>query len=143
MAEPLYALLYQSNATHRFDEVRLDAILQTALVRNDALNVTGLLLYGTVPSLPSLPGVFVQWLEGRREDVEALYASIREDPRHTEVETLAEGPASEMARADARLFPGFAMAVRRMADVPATLAGFLDYARTDEASAGSRPATTV
>ena len=128
MTEPLYALLYQSNATRTFDSGGLDDILRTALVRNEQLQVTGLLLYGTVPSLPTLPGVFVQWLEGRREDVHALYEAIRSDPRHTEVETLAEGPASEMARADARLFPGWAMSVRRMADVPATLAGFLDYA---------------
>ena len=134
MAEPLYALLYQSNATRHFDSVELDDILRTALVRNEQLNVTGLLLYGNVPSLPTLPGVFVQWLEGRREDVLALYAAIRTDPRHTQVETLAEGPAAEMAKADARLFPGWAMAVRRMADVPATLAGFLDYAQRADAA---------
>ena len=136
MPEPLYALLYQSNAAHHFDEDGLDSILRTAVVRNEERNVTGLLLYGHLPHLPQLPGVFVQWLEGRREDVLALYAAIRSDPRHTQVETLAEGPAAEVARADARLFPGWAMAVRRMADVPATLAGFLDYARTPEAASG-------
>lgn len=129
VTEPLYALLYQSNAAHRFDDDGLDAILRTAVLRNEELDVTGLLLYGHVPHLPQLPGVFVQWLEGRREDVLALYEAIRADPRHTQVETLAEGPAAEMSRADVRLFPDWAMAVRRMADVPATLAGFLEYAR--------------
>lgn len=132
MSEPLYALLYQSTAVRRFDSDGLDAILQTAIARNEALNVTGLLLYGHVPRLPQVPGVFVQWLEGRRNDVLALYETIRADPRHTDVETLAEGPAAEMAAADARLFPDWAMAVRRMADVPATLAGFLDYARAPD-----------
>ena len=135
MSEPLYALLYQSNAVRHVGEDDLDEIHRAAAARNEQLDVTGLLLYGHVPDLPQLPGVFVQWLEGRREDVLALYAAIRTDPRHRLVETIAEGPAADVTQADGRLFPDWAMDVRRMAEVPATLAGFLDYARSDAVGA--------
>lgn len=130
MPEPLYALLYQSSATHKMDAEHLDAILETAVVHNEQRDVTGLLLYGNLPRVPHLPGVFVQWLEGAEKDVHAIYERIRSDPRHTRVETLAEGPAATLAHTKERLFPGWAMAVRPMGDVPATLSGFLNYAQS-------------
>ena len=129
-AAPLHVLLYQSRAVRGMSASDLDAILEAAVARNAADGVTGLLLYSEMEMLPGLPGLFVQWIEGPEEAVRALYARITRDRRHTEIERLADGPAKSVAGANARLFPSWAMTVKRLADVPATLSGFLHYART-------------
>ena len=129
MSAPTYALLYQSRATRGLDTSDLRAILETAVVRNEALDVTGLLVYGEMAKLPGVPGLFVQWLEGPEAAVRALYERIAMDSRHTDVQTLGEGPSEVFTGSDGRLFPAWAMAVKRLSDVPATLHGFLEYAR--------------
>lgn len=129
-ADPLYVLLYQSRAARGIDSSDLRDILETAVARNAEHGVTGLLLYGEIALLPDIPGMFVQWIEGPEAAVRSLFGSIERDPRHTEIEMLADGPARAVTGADARLFPAWAMAVKCLADVPATLAGFLHYART-------------
>lgn len=129
MTVPLYAVLYQSRAARGLDASDLRDILETAVVRNAAHDVTGLLVYGEMAKLPGVPGLFVQWLEGPEASVRALYERIAGDPRHADVETVAEGPTEAFTGTDARLFPAWAMAVKRLSDVPATLHGFLEYAR--------------
>ena len=126
---PLHVLLYRSVAARGMAAADLRDILETAVLRNGDVGVTGLLVYGEIERLPGLPGLFVQWLEGPEAAVRARFARIVQDVRHTDIETLADGPAAAVAGADARLFPAWAMAVKRLADVPATLSGFLLYAR--------------
>ncbi len=128
-ANSLHVLLYQSRAVRGFDAAALRDILETAVARNAGEDVTGLLVYGEMSMLPGIPGLFVQWLEGPEAAVRRLFASIARDPRHTEIELLADGPSRAVSGADVRLFPAWAMAVKRLADVPATLSGFLTYAR--------------
>lgn len=128
-ADSLHVLLYQSRAAHGITALALRDLLETAVRRNAADGVTGLLVYGEMAMLPGIPGLFVQWLEGPEVAVRALYDRIRRDPRHTEIEMLADGTSRALTGADARLFPTWAMSVKRLADVPATLQGFLDYAR--------------
>jgi hypothetical protein len=140
MSAPTYALLYQSRATRGLDASGLRAILETAVVRNEALDVTGLLLYGEMANFPGIPGLFVQWLEGPEAAVRSLYERICADPRHVDVVTVAEGPAEAFTGTDGRLFPAWAMAVKRLSDVPATLHGFLEYARQTSPSVASRSA---
>ena len=130
---PLHVLLYQSRAVRGVDSAALRDILETAVARNATEDVTGLLVYGEMAMLPGIPGLFVQWLEGPEAAVRALFNGISQDPRHTDIEVLADASSRTVTGADTRLFPAWAMAVKRLADVPATLSGFLDYARRVDA----------
>lgn len=129
-AAPLHALLYQSTATRACSAADLERIGATARRNNAARDVTGLLLYGEISMLPGMPGQFLQWLEGPEADVEATYDRICRDTRHSDVRLTARGPSSSVAGVDGRLFPTWDMSVRRLADLPATLFGFLELART-------------
>ena len=73
--DTVYRLIYVSSAVEYFDEAALEELLAQARANNARLGITGLLLYGE--------GAFLQLLEGPRQSVESLYATIREDPRHT------------------------------------------------------------
>ena len=127
---PLHALLYRSMAMRACSAADLDRITSAAATRNEANDVTGLLLYGNMELLPTLPGQFVQWLEGSEDAVAETFARIRRDRRHTDVQLLARGPMRTLTRSNARVFPVWSMAVRRLAGLPATLEGFLEHAYT-------------
>ena len=129
MSAPLYGLLYRSRATRGLLAADLSDILTSAVEHNEARDVTGLLVYGEMAMLPGIPGLFVQWLEGAEADVREVYGRIQDDPRHTDIELVAEGPQGDLTGENTRLFPAWGMALRRLADVPATLPGFLVYAR--------------
>lgn len=135
---PLHALLYQSTATRACTPSDLERIGATARANNAAHGVTGLLLYGEIQKLPGVPGQFVQWLEGSEADVAATFERIRRDRRHTDVRLLARGPASDLIETNRRLFPAWAMSVRRLAELPATLYGFLEHVRSADAVSDER-----
>lgn len=136
---PVHAVLYQSLATRAFTMPDRDQILDVSVRWNDSHGVTGRLLYGEMSRLPGIPGQFLQWLEGPETAVTETFERIRQDPRHTDVRVLARGLASELTGADARLFPAWAMSVHRLSELPATLYGFLAYARL----APDRPAVVA
>lgn len=108
----LHHIVYTSLEVPAFDGAALRQLLLSARARNHAFGFTGLLLY--------CEGRFVQVLEGPRHPLEELYARIRRDPRHREVETLSDGPTAE------RLFPDWRMGFA--AADPADVAGLLGYA---------------
>lgn len=126
---PIHAVLYRSLAARAFTGPDLDRILDVSVPWNSEHDLTGRLLYGEMPRLPSVPGQFVQWLEGPEAQVAETFERVRQDRRHTDVHVLARGPASELTGADARLFPAWAMSVHRLSELPATLYGFLAHAR--------------
>ena len=128
--DPVYALLYQSDARLAQTSGSLDRILRASVPRNAAEGITGLLMYGEMTLLPDVPGQFLQWLEGSEAAVVASYERIRRDRRHADVRVLARGPAADLTGSGGRLFPEWSMELRRLADVPATLGGFLAAART-------------
>jgi hypothetical protein len=103
---PLYSLVYASFATKVLDDADLDALLRRAREHNGARGISGLLLYRR--------GRFVQFLEGPEDEVRALYAKIRTDPRHVSPRILNEG------RPDHRQFADWTMGYEpvREADVP-------------------------
>ena len=68
----------------------------------------------------------MQWIEGERAAVRALYAHIRDDPRHADCEVIAEGPTEDLVGRDGRLFPGWDMHLVHLGELPVTLEGFLD-----------------
>lgn len=83
----LYQLLYKSYATKALTVEEFADLLVGARVKNDALGITGILLYKS--------GVFVQLLEGDKKNIEELYDVIKSDARHTQVECLYFKPASD------------------------------------------------
>jgi hypothetical protein len=97
--EALFQLVYKSTETDSMTEAELRDLLLSARKKNADLGVTGLLLYAQ--------GRFLQVLEGPEATVRDLYAAIRNDPRHTNVETLVTTSTSE------RTFPDWSMGVER------------------------------
>ena len=99
-AGPCYRLIYRSRsllADGGKDEAALLAILKQARSANAALGITGaLMLYDDW---------FAQVLEGPQNAVEALYAKIKLDPRHSGVRLNEAGPVLR------QLFGKWAMAV--------------------------------
>lgn len=78
------------------DRAAIDALVAKASASNAAVGVTGaLMVTGTV---------FFQILEGPTAAVDALFAKIAADPRHTDVVCLSEQDGREM-----RLFPEWGM----------------------------------
>ena len=70
----LCQMIYSSQAVTPMASADLAHILADARAGNEARDVTGVLIYAD--------GVFVQVLEGERDTLEALIASIRADSRH-------------------------------------------------------------
>ena len=132
----MHALLYRSAARPGLLADDLNAIIETAEENNREADVTGLLLHGQFEALPTLAGQFVQWIEGDEGDVEGLFAQIQADRRHSDIEVLARGPIAHLARrvtltrrlVGGRLFPSWTMGLIRLAELPATLEGFLGFA---------------
>ncbi|MQY50363.1 EAL domain-containing protein [Rhodocyclus gracilis] len=104
--DPLYFLVYVSEAVTPLDRAALAQLLDTSRQRNAALGVTGILLYQH--------GCFMQMLEGRRSVVEGLIAKIYRDPRHHTVRISARGALSR------RIFPEWSMGFRDMSELPGT-----------------------
>ncbi len=94
----LFRLLYISTVRAGQSPDMVDTILSSAQKRNRADNLTGLLVYDGRR--------FMQYLEGEEDNVRALYAKIRNDPRHYAVVTLRE------AYGDDRQFSDWDMAIR-------------------------------
>ena len=67
-------LVYASAARHSFTPKELTELLAKARTNNQALGVSGLLLYHR--------GSFLQVLEGEEPVVDALFEKIAKDPRH-------------------------------------------------------------
>lgn len=111
--DDLCSLVYFSRAAVPMDGAGLQQLLETSRRNNLRLNITGLLIYSA--------DTFAQYLEGPREAVESLFATIRRDPRHRDVRLLTQGPIEE------RAFPDWSMTFREIgADVLARLPGEVD-----------------
>lgn len=78
----------------------LAALMRSARMHNLNGDVTGMLLHHG--------DLFLQYLEGPEQAVEASVARLEADPRHTELTHLFQGPTS------ARLFGGHALAFQEV-----------------------------
>lgn len=87
-------LIYRSQP-FGFDKAMLAGILSSARRNNPRLDITGALI--------CRHDVYLQLIEGPAEAIDALYARIVADDRHTNVELLLTEDV------DARLFPAWAM----------------------------------
>ena len=81
----------------------LQALLRPARTFNQDHRLTGLLFYSQGLPGTSSPGNFFQVLEGEEAEVRAMVASIRRDPRNTNLQVLIEGTTAE------RMFPDWSM----------------------------------
>ena len=91
----LAAVAYKSRASPHCSDVDLYYLLAQARARNVVANLTGVLLYDR--------GSFFQWLEGPREALRPVWASIRADSRHADLEVVFDDHRSF------RLFAGWTM----------------------------------
>jgi Sensors of blue-light using FAD len=91
-----YQIMYSSQAAVPMTVTDLEEILTDARAGNQARHVTGALVY--------VDGVFFQIIEGDKEVVQNLMASIASDSRHHAVKVFYE------AEVDARAFESWSMA---------------------------------
>jgi hypothetical protein len=80
----VFSLVYSSTATKPFTKDAIEQLLMQARSRNFIYGITGLLIYDY--------GAFLQVLEGRKMDVEEIFASIKCDPRHTGIVVVKQEP---------------------------------------------------
>ena len=92
----LYRLIYSSEATAEMERADLELMLGESRVRNAKRDITGVLVF--------VDGVFLQVLEGEKDDVEHLMESIRRDPRHKDIKVFHEEEIEH------RAFPTWRMA---------------------------------
>lgn len=112
----LYNMVYCSRAAADVDDAVVARIIATSRRNNPALGITGLLVYGS--------GVFFQWLEGPRDNVMQLMATLTADPRHNDVVQLS---AVEEVRE--RLFPQWDMELVTGPDIRDVLVDALAQAK--------------
>ena len=91
----LVRLLYASRAAANSQPALLESILSQSRTHNPEKGLTGILCYGG--------DIFMQVLEGGRQEVNALYADLLRDSRHTDVVILRYEEITE------RRFSGWTM----------------------------------
>ncbi|TQV77499.1 BLUF domain-containing protein [Aliikangiella marina] len=83
----LIRLVYTSSVSEQFSQGDIENILDVARKNNNKLNVTGMLCFNS--------RLFLQCLEGSRENVNKVYHTILNDPRHEKIEILEYQEISE------------------------------------------------
>jgi hypothetical protein len=117
--------VYTSTATRRLTDHDLAELLRQCVRNNDEAGLTGLLLHRD--------GRFMQVLEGPDDAVQAVFATIAADERHTDVRLLLD------EQIPARQFPGWSMGFRTVDDATVReLHGYDDFL-DQPASAAARP----
>lgn len=111
----LHRLFYRSRQTPEATadlEFVVQQIMGASIRCNRAIGVTGLLL--------TFQGNFIQALEGNVDGVRGAYARISRDPRHYDLQIIAQGPA------DQRLFGEWNMCARSLAPSDQAILDVLD-----------------
>lgn len=88
--DQLMQLMYISRAVKPFTQQELEELVAKANSNNRHIDVTGSLVYNA--------GVFLQVLEGDKNQLLELYDTIKDDPRHHKVKKIY------FEKADRRLF---------------------------------------
>lgn len=96
----MYRIMYMSTATRNIPDEELEELLTKARIKNKERELTGLLI---------VKGrVFLQCLEGEKENVLEIYNTILKDERHENVIDLTEEDIKT------RLFPSWQMGYRNL-----------------------------
>lgn len=88
----MYYLVYSSLTKTDLEKEELFKILEDSRIKNDSKSISGILICvneGIHPEI--LDGIFLQVLEGEKENVLELYDNIKNDQRHHSVNIIAEG----------------------------------------------------
>lgn len=93
---------YMSVQTQVMTKQEVENFLFKIREKNKRLAITGVLLL--------IQGKFVQYIEGPAEEIEAVYAKIKTDPRHNELLLLDQGDTST------RQFKNWDMAYKEVED---------------------------
>ena len=101
-------LKYVSRQAQPMNRSEIEAMVAAASYANAARGITGALIV--------TGHVFFQILEGPTAEVDALFAKIKADPRHTDVVCLAEQDAREI-----RFFPYWGMRRIALEETPAAI----------------------
>ena len=121
----LVRLLYASRATASPTESVIESILEQSRRNNPAQGITGMLCFGG--------NLFVQVLEGGRDEVCALFNAIVRDARHDTVRILSFEEIPE------RRFGGWTMGQVNVAHVsPSLLLKYADRAELDPFATSGR-----
>ncbi|MEY4122685.1 MAG: hypothetical protein RLZZ457_1523, partial [Pseudomonadota bacterium] len=112
----LVRLLYVSRAVHPENPEQTESILTSAREHNLSNGITGVLCYGG--------GIYLQAIEGGRNQVNALYSQIIKDPRHKDVVILDYQEITE------RRFGGWTMGHVRLDKLNPSIV--LKYSETPE-----------
>ncbi|PUA17834.1 BLUF domain-containing protein [Glaciimonas sp. PCH181] len=110
----LVRLIYGSTASDLVNHETIEKILESSRRNNPSQGITGVLCYDQ--------NMFVQALEGGREQINALYARLQQDPRHTKLILLS------YTEIEARLYPGWTMSKIRLDRINLSL--LLKYSAT-------------
>lgn len=110
----LVRLIYASTASELVNHEMIEKILEVSRKNNPANGVTGVLCYGD--------NIFVQALEGGREQINNLYARLQQDPRHTKLILL------DYSEIEARQYSGWTMSKIRLDRINLSL--LLKYSAT-------------
>lgn len=109
----MFTMVYRSTAVVPFTEADLDDLVAGCRTKNRKLGLTGILLHEH--------GRFIQALEGPEYMVRELMQTIAADPRHEQIEVLAEDET------EARRFPDWSMGYRSIDEIQArTVPGYED-----------------
>lgn len=112
----MHHIIYMSTATRPMTAADLSELLAQAQWGNAQRGITGALVYGD--------GQFMQIMEGDQVTLEALYAHIGQDRRHTGLFKLADRPL------EARRFAEWSMAFQVVSPADfQQLAGYVEPAR--------------
>jgi len=83
----MHQIVYASTAVEDFSDADLKKLLLGARMRNKGLGVSGMLVFHD--------GTFLQALEGEKQAVNEIFASILADKRHRDIFVLHRGPGPE------------------------------------------------
>ena len=108
----MHQIIYTSTANEEFSTANLKGLLLGARTRNRTLGVSGMLVFHD--------GIFLQALEGEQRAVNEIFASIRSDRRHRDIDVLHRGPGF-----DQRVFGDWSMGFADFTGAADILKGFL------------------
>jgi hypothetical protein len=108
----MHQIVYISSAKQKFSTSDFKKLLVRARMRNNAVGVTGMLVFHD--------GTFLQALEGENRAVNEIFASIQDDPRHGDLTVVHRGPGPEQ-----RVFGEWSMGFADFSGAAAILKGFV------------------
>ena len=126
---PLLHVVYCSQAGPGMDDAAVAKIIDISRRKNPEQGITGLLVFGS--------GLFFQWLEGPRDNVTRLMATIDSDQRHNNVVHL-----SVTYEARERMFPDWDMELVTGEDIRDVLDDALNNAKDEKSSSALRQLKT-